>query len=166
MLGKETIGHGDLERLHIGHRPRSLVGCGRPPGLQTIDAQFDQIAVPGAAVLYPPLDHETTQPSPYPAIQILEDRQRLDQPEVPYPAAKEHNQLLRDSGQRYAAGSPGDHPDPIPETHQGGIGQFDLQVLPGGKTESQKAALVVSGNRTLLAVDPELYGVGTPGTWK
>jgi len=26
MLGKETIGHDDLERFHIGDRPRSLVG--------------------------------------------------------------------------------------------------------------------------------------------
>ena len=63
MLGKETIGHGDLERFHIGHRPRSLVGCCRRTGLPAIDAQFDQISVPGVAVVDPSLDHETTQPS-------------------------------------------------------------------------------------------------------
>ena len=67
MLGKETIGHGDLERFHIRHRPRSLVGCCRRTGLSAIDAQFDHISVPGVAVVDPSLDHETTQPSPYPA---------------------------------------------------------------------------------------------------
>ena len=156
MLGKETIGHGDLERFHIGHRPRSLVGCCRRTGLPAIDAQFDQISVPGAAVIDPSLDHETTQPSPYPAIQILEDRQCLYQPEIPYPAAKEHTQLLYGLDKRYATGSPGDLPDPILKAHQGFIGQFDLQVLPGGKTESQKAPLMVSGNRAFRTVNPEL----------
>lgn len=156
MLDKESIGHSDLERFHVGHRPRSLVGCRRTTGLQAIDAQPDQVAVPGAAVVDPSLDHETTQPSPYPAIQIFEDRQCLDQPEVPYPPAKKHIQLFYGLDQRYAAGSPGDLPDPILAAFQGGIGQLDLQVLPGGKTESQKSPLVVSGNRTFLAIDPEL----------
>ena len=156
MLGKETIGHGDLERFHIGHRPRSLVGCCRHAGLPAIDAQFDQISVPGVAVVDPSLDHETTQPSPYPAIQILEDRQCLYQPEVPYPATEEHTQILYDLGKRYASGAPGDLPDPILKAHQGFIGQFDLQVLPGGKTESQKAPLMVSGNSTFRTIDPKL----------
>ena len=156
MLGKETIGHGDLERFHIGHHPRSLAGCCRQAGLQAIDAHLDQISVPGMAVVDPSLDHETTQPSPYPAIQILEDRQCLDQPEVPYPASEEYTQLLYDSGKRYATGSPCYPPDPILKAHQGCIGQFDLQVLPGGKTESQKAPLMVSGNSTFRAIDPKL----------
>ena len=156
MLGKETIGHSDLERFHVGHRPRSFARHSRRTGLQAIDAQFDQIVVPGAAVVDPSLDHETTQPSPYPAIQILEDRQCFHQPEVPYPAAEEYTQLLHDLGKRYASGSPGDLPDPILNAHQGFIGQLDLQVLPGGKTESQKASLVVSGNRTFLTIDPKL----------
>jgi len=119
MLGKETIGHGDLERFHIGHRPRSLVGCGRHTGLQAIDAQSDQISVPGMAVVDPPLDHETTQPPSYPAIQIFKDRQCLDQPEVPYPATKEHTQLFNGLDKRYAPGSPGDLSDPILKAHQG-----------------------------------------------
>ena len=58
MLGKESIGHGDLERFHIGHRPRSLVGCCRRAGLQAIDAKSDQIAVLGAAVVDPSLGHK------------------------------------------------------------------------------------------------------------
>ena len=156
MLGKETIGHGDLERFHIRHRPRSLAGSCRHTGLPAIDAQFDQISVPGVAVVDPSLDHETTQPSPYPAIQILKDRQCLDQPEVPYPAAEEHSQLFHCLDKRYATGSPGNLPDPILKTHQGFIGQFDLQVLPGGKAESQKAPLMVSGNSTFCTIDPKL----------
>lgn len=137
MLGKETIGHGDLEWFHIRHRPGSLVGCCCRTGLPAIDTQFDQVSVTGPAVVDPLLDHETTQPSPYPAIQILEHRQCLDQPEVPYPAAEEYTKLLHDLGKRYASGSPGDLPDPILNAHcQGFIGQFDLQVLPGGKTEA------------------------------
>ena len=156
MLGKETIGHGDLERFHIRHRPRSLVGCCRRTGLPAIDAQFDQISVPGVAVVDPSLDHETTQPSPYPAIQILEDRQCFYQPEVPYPAAEEYTQLLYGLDKRYTTGSPGDLPDPILKAHQGFIGQFDLQVLPGGKTESQKVPLMISGNSTFRTIDPKL----------
>ena len=35
--------------------------------------QSDEILVPGMAVVDPLLDHETTQPSPYPAIQIPEN---------------------------------------------------------------------------------------------
>ena len=156
MLGKETIGHGDLERFHIRHRPRSFARHCRRTGLPAIDAQFDQISVTGMAVVDPLLDYETTQPSPYPAIQLLEGRQCFHQPEVPYPAAEEYTQLLYDLGKRYASGSPGDLPDPILNAHQGFIGQLDLQVLPGGKTKSQKTPLVVSGNRTFLTIDPKL----------
>jgi len=108
------------------------------------------------AVVDPSLSHETTQPSPYPAVQILENRQCLYQPEVPYPAAEEHTQLLHDLGKRYASGSPSDLPNPILKVHQGCIGQFDLQVLPGGKTESQKAPLMESSNSTFRTIDPKL----------
>ena len=156
MLGKVTIGHGDLERFHIGHRPRSFVGCCRRTGLPVMDAQFDKISVSGVAIVDPLLDHETTQPSPYPAIQILEDRQCLYQPEVPYPAAEEHTQFFHGLDKRYATGSPGDLSDPILKAYQGFIGQFNLQVLPGGKTESQKAPLMVSGNSTFRTIDPKL----------
>ena len=156
MLGKETIGHGDLQWFHIGHRPRTFARHCRLTGLPAIDAQFDQISVTGMAVVDPSLDHETTQPSPYPAIQILEDRQCLNQPEVPYPATEEHSQFLYDVGKRYASGAPCDPPDPILEASQGFIGQFDLQVLPGGKTESQKSPLMVSGYRAFRTIDPKL----------
>jgi len=136
LFGKEFIGHSNLQRFHIGQCLGSLVGCCFRTSLQAIDSHFDQISVSNMAVVDPSFDYETTQPSPYPAIQILEDHQCLYQPEVPYPAADENMKLLNDLGKRYATESSCDCPDPILEVAQGFIGQFDLQILPGGKTES------------------------------
>jgi hypothetical protein len=42
------------------------------------------------------------------------------------------------------------------KAHQGRIGQFDLQVLHGGTTKSQKVLLMVSDNSTFRTIDPKL----------